>query len=148
VFALIIGVNQSVDSETPALRYADDDAARYLDLFRSLGARAYVLTRPDGNTRRLYPQLAAETFQPVRRDFDRAVANLARDVAQARERNVRTLFYFVYAGHGRVQDGRGYITLEDDRLDASTIDSALIDAVSADATHVIVDACDSYFLAL
>jgi hypothetical protein len=148
VFALIVGVNHSVDAETPALHYADDDAARYLDLFRAMGARAYVLTRPDDNTRRLYPQLAAEALHPVRRDFDRAVANLARDVAQARERSVRTLFYFVYAGHGRVRDGRGYVTLEDDRLDAATLDSALIDAVSADATHVIVDACDSYFLAL
>jgi hypothetical protein len=113
-----------------------------------MGARAYVLTRPDDNTRRLYPQLAAEALQPVRRDFDVAVANLARDVAQARERSVRTLFYFVYAGHGRVHDGKGYVTLEDDRLDAATLDSAVIDAVSADATHVIVDACDSYFLAL
>ncbi len=148
VFALIVGVNHSADGDTPDLHYADDDAARYLDLFRSMGARAYVLTRPDENTRRLYPQLAAEALHPVRRDFDRAVANLARDVAQAHERSVRTLFYFVYAGHGRVRDGRGYVTLEDDRLDAPTLDSALIDAVSADATHVIVDACDSYFLAL
>ncbi len=148
VFALILGVNRSVDTEVPALHYADDDAARYLDLFRSMGARAYVLTRPDDNTRRLYPQLAAEALQPVRRDFDRAVASLAHDVAQARARSVKTLFYFVYAGHGRVQVGRGYLTLEDDRLDGPTLDSALIDAVSADATHVIVDACDSYFLAL
>jgi hypothetical protein len=148
VFALIVGVNRSVDPDTPALHYADDDAARYLDLFRSMGARAYVLTRVDENTRRLYPQLAAEALQPLRRDFDRAVANLAHDVALARERSVRTLFYFVYAGHGRVRDGRGYVTLEDDRLDAPTLDSTLIDAVSADATHVIVDACDSYFLAL
>jgi hypothetical protein len=148
IFALIVGVNRSVDAETLPLRYADDDAARYLDLFRSMGARAYVLTRPDDNTRRLYPQLAAEALQPVRHDFDVAVSNLARDVAQARERSVRTLFYFVYAGHGRVRDGRGYVTLEDDRLDAATLDSAVIDAVSADATHVIVDACDSYFLAL
>jgi hypothetical protein len=148
VFALIVGVNRSVDPDAPVLRYADDDAARYLDLFRSMGARAYVMTRPDDNTRRLYPQLAAEALQPIRRDFDRAVAALARDVVQARERSVRTLLYFVYAGHGRVHDGRGYVTLEDDRLDAATLDSALIDAVSADATHIIVDACDSYFLAL
>ena len=57
-FALIVGANQSVDNLTP-LKYADDDAARYLDLFRLLGARTYLLSRLDDNTRRLHPQAAA-----------------------------------------------------------------------------------------
>jgi hypothetical protein len=148
VFALIVGVNTSVDPGTPSLRYADDDAARYLDLFRSLGARTYVLTRLDENTQRLHPQLAAEALLPLRGDFDRAVASLARDVQQARDRRVKTLLYFVYAGHGNVKDGRGYITLEDAQLDAEALDARVVDAVGADRTHFIVDACDSYFLAL
>jgi hypothetical protein len=147
-FALIIGVNSSVDPGTPTLRYADDDAARYLDLFRSLGARTYVLTRLDDNTRRLHPQIAAEALLPVRSDFDRAVASLARDVEQARQRRVKTLLYFVYAGHGSVRDGRGYITLEDAQLDAAVLDAQVVDAIGADQTHFIVDACNSYFLAL
>jgi hypothetical protein len=147
-FALIIGVNQSVDPDTTTLRYADDDAARYLDLFRSLGARTYVLTRLDENTSRLHPQLAAEALLPLRADFDRAVASVAHDVAQARQRHVKTALYFVYAGHGNVSDGRGYITLEDSRLDAATLDGEVVDGVGADHTHFIVDACDSYFLAL
>lgn len=148
VFALIVGVNTSVDPGTPTLHYADDDAARYLDLFRSLGARTYVLTRLDENTQRLHPQLAAEALLPIRSDFDRAVAGLARDVQQARDRQVKTLLYFVYAGHGNVRDGRGYITLEDAQLDAGALDSQVVDAIGADRTHFIVDACDSYFLAL
>jgi Caspase domain len=148
IFALIVGVNASVDPGTPVLRYADDDAARYLELFRSLGARAYVLTRLDEDTQRLHPQLAAEALLPVRGDFERAVASLARDVRQARERRVKTLLYFVYAGHGNVKEGRGYITLEDAQLDAEALDSRVVDAIDADQTHFIVDACDSYFLAL
>jgi hypothetical protein len=148
VFALILGVNASVDPGTPKLHYADDDAARYLDLFRSLGARTYVLTRLDENTQRLHPQMAAEALPPVRVDFDRAVTALARDVDQARQRHIKTILYFVYAGHGNVQDGKGYITLEDARLDAAALDHDVIDAVGADQTHLIVDACDSYFLAL
>jgi hypothetical protein len=148
VFALILGVNASVDPGTPTLHYADDDAARYLELFRSLGARTYVLTRLDENTERLHPQMAAEALLPIRADFGRAVATLAHDVDQARQRHVKTILYFVYAGHGNVEDGKGYITLEDARLDATTLDRTLIDAVSADQTHLIVDACDSYFLAL
>ena len=45
-FALIIGSNVSVDAELPPLKYADDDAALYLDLFRLLGARTYLLRPP------------------------------------------------------------------------------------------------------
>src|SRR5882672_10450495 len=111
-FALIIGVNKSVDADAPLLRYADDDAARYLDLFRSLGARSYVLTRLDENTRRLNPQVAAEAEAPTAAEYAKAIQALASDVEQARQRNVKTVVYFVYAGHGNVHEGRGYITLE------------------------------------
>ncbi len=147
-FAFIVGVNKSVDPEVTPLRYADDDAARYLELFRSLGARSYVLTRPDANTRRLHPQVAAEAMLPVRADFDRAAAFLAWDVEQARQRGVKTVLYFVYAGHGNVKDGRGYIALEDGRLDALELEAQVIGRIHADQTHVIVDACYSYFLTL
>lgn len=73
-FALVIGSNQSVDTSLAPLRYADDDAARYLDLFRVLGARTYLLTRPDENTRRLHPQAAAEAMDPKKSSFDAAVS--------------------------------------------------------------------------
>ena len=38
-FVLIVGVNRSVDPEVPQLRFADDDAARYQELFHALGGR-------------------------------------------------------------------------------------------------------------
>jgi hypothetical protein len=147
-FALIVGVNTSVDPGIPTLRYADDDAARYVDLFRSLGARTYVLTRLDDDSRRLYPQIAAEALLPVHADLIRAATALKHDVELAKQRGIRTILYFVYAGHGNVRDGRGYISLEDARLDGPALDDGVIDAVGADQTHFIVDACDSYFLAL
>jgi hypothetical protein len=147
-FALIVGVNSSLDPGTPTLRYADDDAARYVDLFRSFGARTYVLTRLDDDSRALYPQIAAEALLPVRAELNRAVSALAHDVEVAKQRGIRTILYFVYAGHGSVHDGRGTITLEDTRLDGPALDDGVVDAVGADQTHFIVDACDSYFLAL
>ena len=58
-FALIIGVNKSIDPDLQDLHYADDDAARYFELFRSLGARTYLLTNPDKNTELLNHQAAA-----------------------------------------------------------------------------------------
>ncbi len=147
-FALIIGVNKSVDADAPPLRYADDDAARYLDFFRSLGARSYVLTRLDENTRRVHQQVAAEAEAPVFTEYSKAVSALASDIRQARQRNVKTALYFVYAGHGAVRDGHGYVTLEDARLDGATLEADILKKINADQTHFIVDACYSYFLAV
>ncbi|HWZ92849.1 MAG TPA: caspase family protein [Polyangiaceae bacterium] len=147
-FALIIGVNKSVDASAATLRYADDDAARYVELFRTLGARSYVLSRLDEDTRRVHPQIAAETSLPVKAEFDKVTTAVAADIAKAHERHIKTLLYFVYAGHGNVKDGRGYIALEDARLDVSALQAEVLDKIGADQTHFIVDACYSYFLAL
>ena len=147
-FALIIGVNKSVDADAPVLRYADDDAARYLDLFRSLGARSYVLARLDENTRRVHQQVAAEAEAPVLSEYTKAIEVLANNIRQAHERNVKTVVYFVYAGHGNVRDGHGYITLEDARLEGAQLEADVLTKINADQTHFIVDACYSYFLAL
>src|SRR5262249_49471582 len=147
-FALIIGVNKSVDADAPLLRYADDDAARYLDFFRSLGARSYVLTRLDENTRRVHQQVAAEAEAPVLSEFQRAIQALASDIHQARQRGVKTALYFVYAGHGNVRDGHGYVTLEDARIDGAMLEAEVLTKINADQTHFIVDACYSYFLAM
>jgi hypothetical protein len=147
-FALIIGVNRSVDKDAPLLRYADDDAARYLDLFRTLGARSYVLARLDDNTRRLHPQVAAEALPPQMAEYRQVIRTLAADIAQARKRGVRTTLYFVYAGHGNVKQGRGYITLEDGRLHGEDLENEMLARIKPDQEHFIVDACHSYFLAV
>jgi hypothetical protein len=145
-FALLVGSNDSVDANVPPLKYADDDAARYLDLFRLLGARTYLLTRLDEDTRRLHPQAAAEAMEPKRAAFDQAVAELGRDVAQAAARGVDTVVYIVYAGHGNVENGQGYVTLEDGRITGAEL-ARTVAQIPATRVHVIVDACASYYLA-
>ncbi len=147
LFALIIGVNKSVDEDLQPLRYADDDAARYFELFRSLGDRTYLMTRPDDTTRRLHPQAAAEARQPGRESLQEAVRLLAADIERARKRRVRTTFYLVYAGHGNVKDNQGYISLEDARLTGRQILKDVVAAVRADQAHLVVDACHSFYLA-
>jgi hypothetical protein len=145
-FAVIIGSNRSVDTNLPPLKYADDDASRYFDLFRLLGARTYLLTRPDDNTARLHAQAAAEAKEPKKATFDATFADLAKDVAQAAERKVETTVYVVYAGHGNVENGRGYVTLEDARIGGGDF-AQLFARVPATRIHLIVDACASYYLA-
>jgi hypothetical protein len=146
-FALIVGSNVSVDRELPRLHYADDDAARYFDLFRLLGMRTELLARVDDNTARLHPQAGAEASLPHWEAFDRAVGRLAEEVRQARQRGFATVFYFVFAGHGGVENERGYIALEDKRLTGETLGSELVSRIGADVVHIIIDACDSYLVA-
>jgi hypothetical protein len=147
-FALVIGVNHSVDPDTETLRYADDDAAQYFEMFRSLGARTYLLTDLDPGDRALYPQAAAEALPPTRRALDDAVTRLAADLDRARKAGVATALYVVYAGHGNVGDDGGYISLADARLTGAAIARDIIARANADRTHLIVDACDSYLLTL
>ena len=146
-FALIIGVNASPDPRLAPLQYADDDAARYLDLFRALGARTYLLTRVDDNTRRLHAQAAAEAAPPRRAELRHAVDALARDLAQARARGVRTVLYVAYAGHGQVRDGIESLTLEDGPLGGGELLRDVVGRVGADQSHLLIDACNAYLLA-
>jgi hypothetical protein len=146
-FAIIVGVNQSVDRDARPLRYADDDAAAYLELFRTLGGRTYLVSRLDEGTRRLHSQAVAEAQDPRRAELERVLDQVAADVGRARARGVPTVVYFVYAGHGNVEDGRGYLALEDARLYGADLERLVVAGVGARETHFIVDACYSAFLA-
>ncbi|MDB4980871.1 MAG: hypothetical protein JWM82_1623 [Myxococcales bacterium] len=146
-FALIIGVNRSVDSDVASLRYADDDAAKYQELFRGLGARTYLVARLDANTERLHGQAAAEAREPTRAEFGRVVDELTADVRFAQKRRLRTIVYVVYSGHGNLDEGRAYLALEDSRLFGSDLDTLILDRMNATEFHVIVDACYSNLLA-
>lgn len=145
-FALIIGVNRGADRELPPLRYADDDAARYQELFRLLGAKTHLLARLDANTRRLHAQAAAEASVPRRSELERLLNALAGEIREAKRRGVRTALYVVYAGHGNVKDGEAYVLLEDDRLNARRL-TEIVQRPGADRAHLIVDACNSGLLA-
>lgn len=146
-FALLIGVNRSVDAELAPLRYADDDAARFQELFRLLGAQTWLLARLDENTRRVHPQAAAEAMAPTDAELDAIVAKVASALEQAHARGVRTTLYVVYAGHGNVRDGEGSLALEDARLNVAALRARIFDRLPAGQTHFIADACYSSFLA-
>jgi hypothetical protein len=147
VFALIVGSNQSVDADVAPLHYADDDAARYFDLFRLLGMRTVLLARIDDSTKKLHPQAAAEAQLPRRAAFTAATTALAAEVAEARRRGLDTVLYFVFAGHGGVEDARGYVALEDARLSGDALGAEVVSRIGAQSVHVILDACNSYLVA-
>ena len=95
------------------------------------------------------------TRRRSRRRTIRAVAELARRSSRWRptsrtraRRGVPTVVYFVYAGHGNVENGRGYLALEDARLFGADLEQLIVDRVGGAETHFIVDACYSVFLAM
>lgn len=145
--AIVVGANRSVDRELPALRYADDDAARFGELFAELGIRVHLLTRPDAATLRLHP-LLANVRAPTQLDLRAAVAEAKSQAAEARLRGQKTVLYVVFAGHGNADGGRAYVTLEDARLYPQDFLEGIIAAVAPTLAHVVIDACHSYQFAL
>jgi hypothetical protein len=146
-FALVIGVNKSVDKDVAELHFADDDAARYADLFDAVGIDTILLARLDSNTLHLHAHAASKAREPVSRGIDASASDLAARVSAAKQRGQKTILYFVYAGHGNVEHGTGYISLEDGKLTGHDLETRILDKVAPDEAHFIVDACQSYFLA-
>src|SRR5262249_25541258 len=56
-----------------------------------------------------------------------------------------TDFYFVYAGHGDVDRGRGFLELRDGAFTSDDLER-LLKRVAATRSHVILDSCNSFFV--
>jgi hypothetical protein len=147
-FALVVANNRSLSLALPDLQYADDDAARYFRLFRASGSGGSVelLTTFDRVSSRLYPNLKDLAHPASHAELLRATAKLRKAVLEARARGERTQLYFVFAGHGEVAGGRGYVHLEDTRIDGTFIEREIIEKIPADTKHVLLDSCNSFFV--
>ena len=55
------------------------------------------------------------------------------------------MFLLYFAGHGDAQQGAGSLALEDGRLGYDDL-RRIIDAVKATTTHVVIDACNAFFV--
>ncbi|MBK7862121.1 MAG: caspase family protein [Archangiaceae bacterium] len=147
LFALVVGLNSSRDPKVAPLRYADDDAARYFELFEALGAQPKLLAVLDADTQRRHPALAAVARPPSRAELDRAIHEIAQDARRAQQAGEQVEFFFAYAGHGNITaDREGYVNLVDSVLLRRELFSAVLEPVPATYKHVIIDACNAYFL--
>ena len=147
-FALVVTNNRSLTSSRPDLQYADDDGAKYADLFSDeLGAgQVTLLAEFDAASRRLYPEWSSRALAPTRANLDGAVARLASDIARAQADGASVQVYLVFAGHGDVDHGQGYLDLADQRLTARDLDEGVLARLKADRVHLILDSCNSYFM--
>lgn len=145
-YALVIGVNESEDAARPPLRYADDDAARFFELVAPLTKKAELLAAFDRDSQEVFARLVPSTKAPTLSQVLASAATIERAIAEDAEAGFETELYFFYAGHGDVDDGEGFLTLADGRLRRRDLEGALIRQTRARTTHVIIDACKSYFM--
>jgi hypothetical protein len=147
VFAVIIGNNASDGGELRDLRFADDDAARYYELFSLTGGRVELLSVLDADTQRLHPEVAAVARVPREDELSAVLDGVFEEIRQVRAAGRRTVFHFIYVGHGSVgRDGEGQMHLVGGRFSRSDLFQKVISRSPATVNHVIIDACNAYLM--
>ena len=147
-FALIVANNQPVGApELRTLRFADDDGAKYYELFDGVTTHIELLTVLDPKTQRVHPSLAEKSRGPTRKNLDRSLARIFSRMRTAKAEGKRVNFYFVYVGHGSINEsGEGEVHLLDGRFSRADLYREVIAASPADRNHIVIDACNAYFL--
>ena len=146
-YTLIVAHNQSVDAGVKPLRYADDDGARYYELFSQLSDETTLLTVLDADSQRVFPGLAKLTRAPSREELSGAVSKIARQIEEDREAGLHVEVVLVFTGHGHVDEsGRGYLSLSDGKLTRDDLYDEVLAPLQSDYTHLIIDACQAYFM--
>jgi hypothetical protein len=146
-YAIVIGNNAPPTSGTPEklapLRYADDDAVRYFQLFSRM-ADTRLLVVLDTQTQRRYPGLAAMTEAPTLANLERIVGDLAARMTEDRRRGDRPVLYFAFSGHGARDDrGGAFLALLDGALTQQKLYDDVLARMPTAFTHLIVDACNA-----
>ncbi len=142
----MIGNNHSLGSRRPDLRYADDDAAKYVAILRTIApGGVFLLADFDRDTERLFPDARALAVEPTRAELLRVGRELGERVRKAASGGSETDVYFVFAGHGDIEDGKGFIELSDARFTASDLERWL-QSIPFTRAHVILDSCNSFFM--
>lgn len=144
---LIVASNRGAALDRRPLQYADDDGAKYHQVFASLAGESNttLLTDFDADSARLFPALARLVRPPTRPQIESAMARLAQQARKAHQEGQSVQFYFVFAGHGDVDQGRGFLELADGPFTSDDLDS-LLRRIGADESHVILDSCNSFFV--
>src|SRR5688500_17830221 len=145
-FPVVIGNNKSLGRRRPELHYADDDAARYFEILQTMApGRVWLLADFDRDTQRLFPETKARSLAPTRRNLQAAGRGVAEQIRKARAAGHETELYFVFAGHGDVAQGEGFIEMLDARFRSSEL-RGWLQAIPFTRAHVILDSCNSFFM--
>jgi hypothetical protein len=145
-FAVVIGNNRSLGGRRPDLHYADDDAAKYFAILQTVSPDGVSLLADfDDDTARLFPEARARAVAPTRAELLRVGRELTARVQAAANAGTETDVYFVFAGHGDVDEGMGFVDLADARFTSVDLEQWLR-AIPFSRAHVILDSCNSFFM--
>ena len=148
-YAIVIGNNappaEQASENLKPLRYADDDAVRFFELFQKLGANAKLLSVLDEPTQRRYPNIVNTAQEPSHANLLRIVEEFSERMQADLSRGDKPVFYFTYSGHGaRAKDsGRVFLALIDKGLRQRTLYRHVLAKLPAVFSHVLIDACNA-----
>jgi Caspase domain len=146
-YAVIVANNSSQDEGVAALSYADDDGAKYFELFRRAGTEVKLLTVLDPAAQHRYPEAARAAVAPNHQELSAALDTFFARMRADRDVGRETHLFFVYAGHGNVGPNReGYLNLVDGPFRRSDLYREVLARSPATFNHVILDACHAYFV--
>lgn len=144
-YALVIGNNQP-EANRQRLRYADDDAVATHQLLVQAQVRSYLLVTLDSDSRRLH--LSQQIYGPPRWNrVESALSAINEQMRRDRAKGSHPELLLFFSGHGGVDRGEGYVLLQDRRLTRTMLDQQILARSTATRNHVMIDACQSYFLA-
>jgi hypothetical protein len=146
-YALIVAHSGNAGGELAPLEYADDDGARYYELFTQLAGDVRLYTVLDASTQQLHPAVAKIARTPRRADILRGLGDVFERIKRDNDAGHDTIFYFVLVGHGTISDGgEGTVALLDGAFSRTDMFQQVLAKSPATTNHVVVDACNAYYL--
>jgi hypothetical protein len=146
-YAMIVAHSGNADGELAPLEYADDDGARYYELFTQLAGDVRLYTVLDTSSQQLHASVAKVARAPRRGDVLRGLDEMFDRVKRDMDAGHETVFYFVLVGHGTIGDGgEGTVALIDGAFSRTDMYQQVLAKSPATTNHVIVDACNAYYL--
>jgi hypothetical protein len=146
-YVMIVAHNRSLDPGVAPLRYADDDGARYFELFKLITDRVALFSVLDDDTAALFPAAARATRPPEADAIYGTLRSWNEEMAADARAGRSTELIFIYAGHGDVDaSGEGYVNLLRSKLRRRDLYQKILAPSKASYVHLIIDACKSYFL--
>ena len=146
-YAIIVANNQPQPGaeDLPPLRYADDDGARFYELFELFSKRVVIHSVLDAESQDLHPEVTEVALPPTLADVDRTLDSLFADIKAARQRGEQTELFFVFVGHGSaLESGEGVMHFLDGGFTRGDLFQRVISRSPATTNHILVDACNAF----
>ena len=143
-YTIAIGNNAppAAESSFTPLRYADDDAIRYMEVLGRLPGHAWLLSTLDARSARRHPEWAKKAEPPTLSRLREVVHAVALQVARDNARGASPVVFLTFSGHGAMtEQGEYYLSLADGALTRAVLYDQLLEPLKGAEVHLVIDAC-------